>query len=417
MPDAPTPSRHYDQSLRLFDRACEVIPGGIYGHVAPAMVIPRRSPYYARAARGCRYWDVDGNEFIDFLCGYGPIVLGYKNPEVEEATERQRRDGDCFNHPSPVMVELAEKLVELVDFADWAVFAKSGSEMTTWAIQVAREQTGRKKIFMVEGAYHGIAPWCTPGTGGLVDEDTRHIHRFRWNDLESFDFLLDQYGGETAGVIVTPYHHPLFRDCELPEEGFLQALQTRCRERGIVLILDDIRGGFRLHLGGSHRRFGFEPDMSCYSKALGNGYAISATVGRQDLKGAASRVFLTGGFWNGAVAMAAALTTIRILERDDIPGRLEALGETLCEGLKEKAAQHGLRVRVSGPPALPFMTFANESNLHRSQHFAREAIDRGVFFHPHHNWFLCADHGTGEIDRALEVAGEAFARVRETFGG
>ena len=120
------PARSYAQSSRLFDRACEVIPGGIYGHVAPALSVPQGSPYYASRAEGCRYWDVDGNEFIDFLCGYGPVVLGYRHPEVEEAAERQRRDGDCFNHPGPVMVELAEKLVDLIDFADWAVFAKNG---------------------------------------------------------------------------------------------------------------------------------------------------------------------------------------------------------------------------------------------------------------------------------------------------
>lgn len=409
-------SRNYARSSTFFERACEVIPGGIYGHAAPALAVPGASPYYASRARGCRYWDVDGNEFIDFLCGYGPVVLGYGNPEVEEAAERQRRDGDCFNHPAPVMVELAEKLVDLIDLANWVVFAKNGSDMTTWAIQVAREHTRRKKVLMVEGAYHGAAPWCTPGTGGLIEEDRHHIHLFHWNDIDSFEELLDRFGGEIAGIIVTPFHHPLFRDAELPADGFLQSIQARCRQHGIVFILDDIRGGFRLHLGGSHRYFDFEPDMCCYSKAMGNGYSISATVGRAELKNAAGRVFLTGGFWNGAVAMAAALTTIRILERDDVPGRLRDAGETLGAGLQESAAKHELQVRISGPPALPFMTFANETNLHRSQHFAREAIDRGVLFHPHHNWFLCADHGPSDIAQALGAADEAFAGVRGRFG-
>jgi glutamate-1-semialdehyde 2,1-aminomutase len=359
---------------------------------------------------------VDGNEFIDFLCGYGPVVLGYQHPEVEEAADRQRRDGDCFNHPGPVMVDLAEKLVDMIDFADWVVFGKNGSDMTTWAIQVAREHTRRKKIFMIEGAYHGIGAWCTPGTGGLIEEDRRHIHSFRWNDMDSFDELLNRFASDTAGVIVTPYHHPLFRDCELPENGFLQSIQRKCRQHGIVLILDDIRAGFRLHLGGSHRYFDFEPDMACYSKAMGNGYGISAAVGRDALRRAASRVFLTGGFWNGAVAMAAALATLGILERDDVPRRLHQLGQALCAGLGEKATSHGLQIRVSGPPALPFITFANESNLHRSQQFAMEAVNRGVFFHPHHNWFLCAAHGSPEIDQALDVANQAFASVKKTFG-
>ena len=314
------------------------------------------------------------------------------------------------------MVDLAEKLVDMIDLADWVVFGKNGSDMTTWAIQVAREHTRRKKILMVEGAYHGMSAWCTPGTGGLIEEDRRHIHSFRWNDLDSFDELLNRFESETAGVIITPYHHPLFLDCELPENGFLQSIQRKCREYGIVLILDDIRAGFRLHLGGSHRYFDFEPDIACYSKAMGNGYGISASVGRDEFRKAASRVFLTGGFWNGAVAMTAALTTLQILERDDVPRRLHDVGQSLCAGLYDKAQSHGLQVRVSGPPALPFMTFANESNLHRSQLFASETVNRGVFFHPHHNWFLCSAHGPSEIEQTLEVANAAFASIRAAFG-
>ena len=230
MSTQPPSRRNYGQSSDLFDRACEVIPGGIYGHATPALVAPRASPYYAKRAQGCRYWDVDGNEFIDFLCGYGPVVLGYQDPEVEEAADRQRRDGDCFNHPGSVMVDLAEKLVDMVDFAQWVVFGKNGSDMTSWAIQVAREHTRRKKIFMIEGVYHGIGAWCTPGTGGLIEEDRQHIHSFRWNDEDSFQELLDRFASDTAAVIITPYHHPLYRDCELPRNGFLQSLQTKCRE-------------------------------------------------------------------------------------------------------------------------------------------------------------------------------------------
>jgi glutamate-1-semialdehyde 2,1-aminomutase len=409
-------TRNYTQSARLFDRACEVIPGGIYGHTAPALVVPCAAPYYAKRAQGCRYWDVDGNEFIDFLCGYGPVVLGYQHPEVEEAVERQRRDGDCFNHPGAVMVELAEKLVDMIDFADWAVFGKNGSDMTNWAIQVSREHTQRKKIFMIEDAYHGIGAWCTPGSGGLIEEDRRHIHTFRWNDMDSFDELHHQFRGQVAGVIVTPFHHPLFRDSELPDSGFLQAIQRQCREHEIVLILDDIRAGFRLHPGGSHRYFEFEPDLSCYSKAMANGYGISAALGRNSLKKAASKVFLSGGFWNGAVAMAAAMATIRILERDNVPQHLHEVGQSLCSGLGERAAFHGLQIRISGPPAVPFMTFANERNLHRSQHFALETVNRGVFFHPHHNWFLSAAHGSADIELALDAADQAFASIKNRFG-
>ena len=408
-------SRSFARSLALFERASQVIPGGIYGHTNPAATLPMASPYYAVRSEGCRYWDADDNEFLDFLCGYGPNVLGARHPEVEAAAEAQRAKGDCFNHPTPVAVDLAERLVALVDFAAWAVFGKNGSDMTTWALQVAREHTGRKKILMVHGAYHGSHAWCTPGHGGLIEEDYAHIHGFPWNDLDAFEKLLRTHRGQVAGVILTPFHHPAFADSALPAPGFLKGIETACRREGAVLILDDVRCGFRLHLGGSHRFFGFEPDLICFSKAIANGHPLSAALGRKELQRAAGRVFLTGSFWNNAVPMAAALATLDVLERDDVPAHLARVGAYLREGMQRLAAKHGTPIRYTGVDAMPFLTFADERNFYRSQTFCREAVRRGVFLHPHHNWFLCAAHQTADIDEALAVADAAFEIVREEF--
>ena len=397
-----------ERSQQLFERARQVIPGGIYGHATPALVAPGASPYYAHRAEGARYWDVDGNEFLDFMCAYGPVVLGYRHPGVEAAAGKQGRLGDCLNHPAPVMVELAERLVALVDFAAWAVFGKNGSDMTTWCVQVAREHTRRKKILCVEDAYHGIGAWCTPGQGGCIDEERAHVHRFKWNDAASFDAALRHYGNELAAVVVTPYHHPLFAASVLPAPGFLPYLQSQCARHGVVLILDDVRAGFRLHLGGSHRCFDFEPDLSCFSKAMANGYAIAAALGKAHLRRAAEKVFLTGSFWNSAVPMAAALETLATLEREEAIAHLARIGRALAGGLCEAARGQGLEVEVSGPPACPFLTFRNERNLYRNQRFAAECLRRGVFFHPHHNWFISAAHTRADVARALEVAGAAF---------
>ena len=409
-------SRSFARSLALFERAARVIPGGITGHVHPAATLPMASPYYAVRAEGCRYRDADDNEFLDFLCGYGPNVLGARHPEVEAAADRQREKGDCFNHPTPVMVDLAERLVALVDFAAWAVFGKNGSDMTTWALQVAREHTGRKKILLAHGAYHGSHAWCTPGHGGLIEEDYLHIHGFPWNDLAAFETLVEQHRGQVAGVMVTPFHHPAFADSQLPAPGFLQGVQAACRREGIVLILDDVRCGFRLHLGGSHRHFGFEPDISCFSKAIANGHPLSAALGRKELARAAGKVFLTGSFWNNAVPMAAAMATLDVLARDDVPAHLARMGARLREGMTALAARHGLPIRYTGMDAMPFMTFAEERNFFRSQTFCRETVRRGVFFHPHHNWFLCAAHREADIDEALAASDAAFEIVKEEFG-
>ena len=406
----------FANSRALFERAAAVVPGGIPGHTAPAATLPSESPYFARRAWGCRYEDVDGNEFIDLLCGYGPIVLAYNHPEVEEAAARQARDGSCFNHPAPVMVELAERLVELVDFAAWSVFGKNGADMTTWALGVAREHTGRKKILKVEGAYHGAHAWCSPGHGGWIEEDRAHIHGFPWNDLDAAEALLKQYRGQVAAVITTAFHHPAFGDSALPAPGFLPGLEAACRRDGVVLILDDVRSGFRLHLGGSHRAFGFTPDLICFSKALGNGHPISAALGSSALRRAAGRVFLTGSFWQSAVPMAASLATLAVLERENVVEHLARTGATLREGLVAAGERHGLPVRYTGADAMPFLSFADETNFYRSQVWCREMVSRGVFAHPHHNWFLCAAHGESEISEILRAADAAFAAVRVEFG-
>ena len=407
----------FTKSIELFDRATRTIPAGIYGHESPAITVPGSFPYYAVRAEGCRYWDVDGNEFIDYMCAYGPMVIGHNHPKVEEAVRKQQALGNCLNHPAPVMIELAEYMVDLVGMADWAVFAKNGSDMTTWAVQVAREFTGRPGIVRIKGAYHGTHAWCTPGHGGLIAEDRTHVHAVEWNDLEGLSALAAEQRGEIAGLIATPYHHPAFGDSVLPAEGYWKGVEALCREEGIVLIVDDVRAGFRLDLKGSHAYFGFEPDLVTFCKAIGNGYPISASVGREALKNAASKVFLTGSYWNSAVPMVAALATLEELKASGGVETMHAMGTMLMEGLTERAEAHGLQVRCSGPPAIPFVRFANETNFMRQQVFCAEATKRGAFLHPHHNWFMSAAHTADDIQQTLDIADEAYKIVKEQFGG
>lgn len=405
------------RSLELFQRAVEVIPGGIYGHTSPAAGLPGVFPYYVQSAAGCRFIDVDGREFIDYMCAYGPIVLGYHHPGVEQAAAAEKSRGSVFNQPAPVMVEFAEELVQRIDFAGWAVFAKNGSDVTTWALSVARQHTGRRKVFMLEGAYHGVDPWCTPGHGGVLAEDRALVHRYRWNDPASLESGLKEHGSDTAAVFITPYHHPNFCASELAAAGFLHAVQELCNRYGVVLILDDIRAGFRLHAAGSHRLFGFEPDMACYCKALGNGYPISAAVGRKGLQTSASQVFLTGSYWNNAEAMAAARTCLQVIERDDVPGRLQALGQRLGHGLAAAAANHGHEFSLTGPPACPYPVFQDDPHLYKIQEFCRRCAERGLFFHPHHNWFLSAAHDEATIDETVARADAVLAGLPAVVEG
>jgi glutamate-1-semialdehyde 2,1-aminomutase len=402
----------YRETEALFARALRVVPGGIYGHQSPRMLVPGAYPYFFARGDGARIWDVDGNEYVDLMCAYGPIVLGHNHPRVDEAARRQAADGRCFNGPAPAWVALAERLVDLTPWAGWAVFAKNGSDVCTWATQVARAATGRRTVLAAEGAYHGTHPWCSPLPGGVTPADRAHVTRFRWNDLASVDAALDAHAGDVAAIMVTPFRHDAFHDQEMAAPDFLPGLRARCDRLGAVLVLDDVRAGFRLNLRGSGEAVGVRPDLACYCKALGNGYPIAAAVGREALRKPAEQVFFTGSYWTGPVEMAAALACLAELEASDAIGQMSRLGTRLRDGLERQAAAHGLAVRSTGPPAIPFMTFvADAGSFERSRLFAAACAARGVYLHPHHNWFLSAALTDADLARVLDVTDLAFAEV------
>src|SRR5262245_1614209 len=402
----------YRETRGLFERALRVVPGGIYGHQSPRMLVPDAYPYFFTRGAGAHVWDVDGNEYIDLMCSYGPIVLGHNHPRVDEAAARQAAEGRCFNGPGAVWVEIAERLVALTPWAAWVVFAKNGSDVCTWATQVARAATGRRTVLTAEGAYHGTHPWCSPVPTGVLPADRAHVAHFRWNDLASVDTALDAHAGDVAAIMVAPFRHDAFHDQEMAEPGFFSGLRARCDRLGALLILDDVRAGFRLDLRGSGAAVGLEPDLTCYCKALGNGYPISAALGRDTLRRAAERVFFTGSYWTGPVEMAAAVACLGELETSDAIAQMSRQGTRLREGLERQAAGHGLAVHSSGPPAIPFMTFvADDGGFERSRIFAAACAARGVYLHPHHNWFLCAALTDADVARVLEVTDIAFAEV------
>lgn len=406
----------FDKSLALFERATKVIPSGISGNKNPAFAVPGSFPYFAETGEGCRYTDVDGNEYIDYLAGYGPIVLGYNDAVVDEAAANQRRLGAAFNHPTARAVELAERLVGLIPAIDWCAFGKNGSDVTAYAVQTAREHTQRRKVLKASGAYHGSQSWCRHGLGGLIESDYEHVLDFAWNDATQVEDLIRKHENDVAAVIITPYHHPAFGDQVLPGPGFMADLRRICDRHGVVLILDDVRAGFRLDMRGSHEYFGFKPDLTCYCKALANGYAISACCGAGPFKNAASKVFFTGTYYTSAPEQAAALACLDELEKRQAIPHMMAMGTMLMEGLESLAESRGLQVTMSGPPTLPFMTFTNEKNFRRSQLFSGEAARRGALLHPHHNWFIMASHTAEDIRKTLEIADRCFAIVKKEFG-
>lgn len=404
-----------NNSELLYQRANMVIPTGIYGHVAPGAGLPQDFPLYSHSGYGCRFTDVDGKQWIDFMCGFGAVLHGYRNPEVEEAVKLQQQLGSVFNQPTELMVELAEKLVAQIDFANWAVFAKNGSDLTTWAIRVAREQTAREYVIKAKGAYHGVDAWCDPGLGGRISSDRSHILEFDWNDFDQLDSNFKKYDGQIAAVILTPYHHPSFAPSFLPQENFWNRVENLCKQHGAALILDDVRCGWRIDDHGSHKYFGFTPDLAIYSKALGNGYAISSCVGTNEYRSGACEVFLTGSCWNDSFAMAAALACLRISEKEKVASSVMKKGKEFCKKLEESAEKFDIPLKMTGVPSMPYPWIDGDENLFQIQKLCKIAAKYGLYFHPHHNWFISDAMTEKDITESLLLSEEVFSEYASSF--
>ncbi|MBU2548436.1 MAG: aminotransferase class III-fold pyridoxal phosphate-dependent enzyme [Proteobacteria bacterium] len=402
--------------MALFERARKVVPGGIPGHQNPMLLVPGQSPCFIERAEGCRFRDVDGNEYIDYMCAYGPMILGYNHPKVEAAVRAQMAKGNLFNLPSPLWVDLAERMVDLIPTADWAVFGKNGSDAVNYAVVVARAHTGRKTIIMAEGAYHGIGSWCTPSTAGIIPEDRAAVLRFEYNDAAGLKALLDTRGDDAAAVVITPFRHEMFHDQEMAHEAFLDVLRGACRDEGPLLIIDDVRAGFRLHMGGSAEYLGLKPHLSCFSKAMGNGYPISSCVGVEALRESAGQVFFTGSFFTSAVPLAASLATIEEMLKTRALEHIFRVGDQLRQGLLNQAREVGMAINLTGPATIPFMTFAGDDDFARITTFCARAYQEGVFFHPYHNWFVSAAHTEADIEETLVKTKKAFEETAEIFG-
>lgn len=392
-----------DSQLR--ERAAAVIPGGLWGHMNTHLVEPSYPQFFERG-RGCELWDVDGNRYIDFMCSWGPIVLGHHHPTVDAAAERQRRLGDAMNGPGAVLVELAELMVATLDFADWVLFQKNGADATTGCVTIARAATQRRKVLIAKGAYHGAVPWCSPSVEGVTAEDRAHLLYFDYNDLDSLYAAAKQAQGDLAAIIVTAFKHDVGVDQQLPTPEFAKACRSICDAADAALIVDDVRAGFRLDLRGSWSSFGVKPDLAAYSKAIANGYALAAIAGNDRFREAATlgKVFMTGSFWYGAVSMAAAVATITILRDQAVIAHMEAMGQRLREGLDAIARAYGLSLRQTGPAQMPLVLFDDDPEVRRGHAFCAAALPAGAYFHPRHNMFLSGAHTPVLIDRALEAA-------------
>ena len=399
------------ESERLYQEALNLIPGAILGIRRPYNFVPGEYPVFFESAKGGRVTDVDGNDYIDMLCAYGPIIIGHREEEIDNAViEQMRNKGFCFSLTQPMQNTLAEKMRELIPSAEMSLFLKTGSDATTAAIRIARGHTERMKI--ARCGYHGWHDWCVEVKGGIPKKLYEDVHEFHYNDLDELEDLMKAHGDDMAAIIVTPVGHPLAEPVQEPKQGFLEGVKALAEKYGAVLVFDEIRSGFRFGLGGAQKEYGVTPDLSVFGKAMANGYPISAVVGRREvMMAAADRVFISSTFFPNSLEQIAAIKTIEILERDRILEKVREKGRRFCEQVERIVKESGVPVEFSGAPLLPFVTFPKDGDGRYKQlrtDFYTRVIRRGVFLQPYHHGYVAYRHTDEDMDYAALVIRESL---------
>ena len=361
-------------------------------------------PRYVDRLEGAYVWDVDQHRYLDYNLGYGPVVLGHADQRVNAAVVEALTMGNCLApYWSPHQVDLCETLVRLTPGSDMAYLLKTGSDATSAAVRLARIATGRDLI--VRWGYNGWHDWACPETPGIPAAVRDLTLGYEYGDIVSLEDRFRMHPREIAAVVMMPFGY------ERPTPGHLADVQALCRENGALLVLDEMRSGFRMRAGGIAADLGVEPDLTTYSKAMANGYPISAVVGRAGVMEGFARTRISSTFFAGPAEMVAALTTIAVLEETDALARIYAAGRRLQEGLSSLVERHGLAAEVVGYPSMPFMRFTDPDPVARasaSEAFYVATTKGGVLLHPAHQWFVSAAHTTDDVEQTLDVVANAI---------
>ncbi len=406
------------RSQELFQEAKTLVPGGVLGARKPSDFIEGEYPIFLEYGKGCRLIDVDGNEFIDFLCGYGPIILGYREEEVDDAVIKQIKEkGFCFSLTQPYQNDLARKLTELVPCSELSIFLKTGSDATTAAIRIARAYTNRVKVMRC--GYHGWHDWCVEMKGGIPQKFYEDVHEFRYNRLDELEELMAKYGDQTAAIIMTPFGHPLHQKMQVPNPGFLEGVRKLADRYGAVLVFDEVRTGFRLAMGGAQELYGVYPDLVVLGKGMANGYAISVVTGKSKvMMAAAEKLFISSTFFPNSDGYIAALKTIEILQRDKVLENIWHKGDIFLKKLENLLTNYDVGAELTGVAPMFFITFKRDekdTQKARRDDFYTQLIRRGFFFTPHHHAYISYRHTERDLDLTLTAIEESLAYVRKKW--
>ncbi|MFR4401347.1 MAG: glutamate-1-semialdehyde 2,1-aminomutase [Peptococcus niger] len=428
-------SLNYNKSKAAYEAANKVIPGGVNSPVRAFRAVGDY-PIFIESGQGAHVTDIDGNELIDFICSWGPLIFGHNDPVVQEAVMSAVQKGTTFGMPTEIETLMAEKIVELIPSIEKVRMVSSGTEATMSALRLARGYTGRDKIVKCGGCYHGHADhlliqagsgaltFGVPSSPGVPENIAHETLTATYNDIDSFKALFAEYQNEIAAVIIEPI--PGNMGLILPEEGFLEALRELTKENGSLLIFDEVISGFRASLGGAQKRFGIMPDLTCLGKIIGGGLPVGAFGGRADIMdhlAPVGDVYQAGTLSGNPLAMKAGYTTLCELQKRNPYADLDARAKRLKEGLAVAADAHGVRATINQVGSLltvfftdrPVHTYADAqtSSVDQYRIFFQALLAEGIHLPPSQFecWFISTAHTDADIEKTTQAAEKAFAAV------
>jgi len=409
----------------LYRLAKSLIPGGTQLlSKRPELFAPNQWPPYYSQCRGCEIVDSDGRRYVDMsIMGIGSCLLGYNDPDVTAAVVRRVQNGSMCTLNNPEEVELARLLIELHPWAENVRYARTGGEAMAVAVRIARARTGRDTIAFC--GYHGWHDWYLAANrpaGGQADQLDGHLLPglapngvpsqltgtalpFGYNQLDQLAAIIDGHGSELAAVVMEPTRRVD------PQSGFLEGVRELCDRAGAVLVFDEITVGWRLALGGVHMRYGVEPDIAVFAKAISNGHPMAAIIGRSNVMQAAQDSFISSTYWTEGVGPTAALATIRKMQQIDVPAHVAAIGTRLRAGLEEIAHKYGVPLALAGHPAVTTIAFDHPENLALQTLFTVRMLGRGILTGV--GFYASLAHTEEHVDAYLAAADEIFDELAE----
>jgi len=425
------------KSEALWQRAQTFLPGGVNSPVRAWRSV-KGKPLFIERAKGAKIYDVDDHEYIDYVCSWGPMIVGHAHEEVIEAIKHTASKGTSFGAPTEVEVELAEMIIKAFPSIEKVRMVNSGTEATMSALRLARAYTQRDKVIKFDGCYHGhadsflvkagsgLATLGIPASPGVPEDLTKHTISLPYNDLSAVENVFAQIGKEIACIIVEPVAGNM--GVVLPEEGFLKGLRRVTQRYGSLLIFDEVITGFRVSWGGAQLHYGIDPDLTCLGKIIGGGMPVGAYGGKKEIMSLIApqgQVYQAGTLSGNPLAMSAGLATLKILQRPEVYEELERKTKQLTEGIKQAANETGISLQINQIASM-FSLFFNKEPVTDYEGVLKSDSDmfikyfygmlkRGIYLAPsaYEASFVSLAHTDGDIKKTIEAVYETFEEIKE----